>query len=914
MRGQLNKALVKKCLKTFASFLGWIPLGYIFETDIIEKLLEHFFTIPTFRNDTLPWLVEITGLKIDETDPKYNEYMEKQYILFISFIDNAVTVTMGKDLSNEHKLVTETQKPHFEIFCLQVGMLISEFLKNQISKIENLIVNNPNDFTRTLQAALEKSLEFLIQLSNIPEGEVFKITMDFWHDFTYYIMVSTKGKALFSKTGDQSLINLQQNDLLLKNSELRTKVFPTACKLICECIIDNMAKPEEVLVVIDENGNAVEEQYRDTETLTLYNTMRANLVYLTNIDSNMVYKIMTSKLSFLLANESNFTFDALNKLWWGLGSISECMQEEEENKFVVTVIKELLNLVEKKKGKNNKALVAADIMYVVGQFPRFLITHWAFLKTVIKKLNEFMHEKHPGVQDMATEVFLKISKKTKHMFVKSHENEEPYVHHLIRTLKENTSDLEIKQILHIYEGIGFMISEEKDENQREIQLQNLMQYTQEDFAKVLETANNDSTSLQDIEMIKMIAFIIKANERVASSLGYPYYTHLGKIFQELLQLYKCYSQNISFAISNSTQVNISILKAMRTVRREILNLVATFVSKSTDWMKTMFNNQNGHIGSTTSEDPTVILSELIPKLSELIEDYNSNVPNARDPEVLSLFATLVKYIGDSMNLYIPDILNYMFESTLSMISNDFTEFMDFRRNFFRLIQNIIDNCLDGLFNSTEENFKICIDSIIWAVKHYQTELADIGLDTMNELLSKVVSNKEVSNVFFGKFYMSILEDTFFVLTDSLHKSGFYKQALIIMKLIAVVENEMIDINLSSDYDSTKQFVIDYLANALVTQFSNTNKVQIETFVLNMFNKWNDRKEFVNTMRDFLIWLKEYAGDDKDDLYKQEQQEAIKEAQEKENVRKQAIPGLIKPEAFQKSNGTLPTDEDEEDEF
>jgi exportin-1 len=84
-------------------------------------------------------------------------------------------------------------------------------------------------------------------------------------------------------------------------------------------------------------------------------------------------------------------------------------------------------LVEKKKGKNNKALVAADIMYVVGQFPRFLCSHWAFLKTVVKKLNEFMHEKHPGVQDMATEVFLKISKKTKHMFVQRHDNDEPFV-------------------------------------------------------------------------------------------------------------------------------------------------------------------------------------------------------------------------------------------------------------------------------------------------------------------------------------------------------------------------------------------------------------------------------------------------------------------------------------------------------
>ena len=57
----------------------------------------------------------------------------------------------------------------------------------------------------------------------------------------------------------------------------------------------------------------------------------------------------------------------------------------------------MLNLCEKKTGKSNKALVASDIMYVVGSFPTFLTGHWPFLKTVIKKLNEFMHEKHPGV-------------------------------------------------------------------------------------------------------------------------------------------------------------------------------------------------------------------------------------------------------------------------------------------------------------------------------------------------------------------------------------------------------------------------------------------------------------------------------------------------------------------------------------
>jgi exportin-1 len=48
------------------------------------------------------------------------------------------------------------------------------------------------------------------------------------------------------------------------------------------------------------------------------------------------------------------------------------MTVDEENKFVVLVIKELLNLCEFSKGKSNKALIASDIMYVVGQFPNFL--------------------------------------------------------------------------------------------------------------------------------------------------------------------------------------------------------------------------------------------------------------------------------------------------------------------------------------------------------------------------------------------------------------------------------------------------------------------------------------------------------------------------------------------------------------
>lgn len=182
---------------------------------------------------------------------------------------------------------------------------------------------------------------------------------------------------------------------------------------------------------------------------------------------------------------------------------------------------------------------------------------------------------------------------------------------------------------------------------------------------------------------------------------------------------------------------------------------------------------------------------------------------------------------------------------------------------------------------------------------------------MNELLSKIVMNKEIANVFFGKFYNYILFDTFSVLTDSLHKSGFYKQALIIMKLISVVEEDMITSQLSQEM-ANKDFVLEYLSQTLSERFPNTNKVQIKTFVINMFNNSGDKKEFISTMRDFLICLKEFAGESQDELFKQEQQEAFLDAQRKEELRRQSIPGLAKPEAFEKRNGNLNLDEEEEE--
>jgi len=124
-----------------------------------------------------------------------------------------------------------------------------------------------------------------------------------------------------------------------------------------------------------------------------------------------------------------------------------CLDEDTEKRFLVTVIKDLLGLCEIKRGKDNKAVVASDIMYIVGQYPRFLKAHWKFLKTVVNKLFEFMHETHEGVQDMACDTFIKIAQKCRRHFVMHQSGEtEPFVDEILRLLHRITVDLSPQQV------------------------------------------------------------------------------------------------------------------------------------------------------------------------------------------------------------------------------------------------------------------------------------------------------------------------------------------------------------------------------------------------------------------------------------------------------------------------------------
>lgn len=203
---------------------------------------------------------------------------------------------------------------------------------------------------------------------------------------------------------------------------------------------------------------------------------------------------------------------------------------------------------------------------------------------------------------------------------------------------------------------------------------------------------------------------------------------------------------------------------MRTVKKETLKLIETFIEKS--------------------EDPRVVTQNFIPPLLEaVLGDYKTNIPDARDPEVLSVMTVTINKLQAAITPDIPRILDNVFECTLQMITTNFQDYPEHRLHFFTMIRAINCYCFQGMsfptffdnpafFHISPTHFKLIIDSIVWAFKHTERQISETGLNILLELLKNVSeAGPEVSAAFYKTYFLSLLQDVFYVLTDTFHKSG-----------------------------------------------------------------------------------------------------------------------------------------------
>ena len=669
-------SLLKVTLQTLQRFLTWIPLGFIFQTKLVDALLNKFFPEPMFRNDTLDCLTEIGNLK--DLEPQYDPLFRK---LFAGFLQR-----LGEMFSPETDLA-----PAFEngteddcIFIQRLALFLSGFFKAHLK-----IMEAPES-----RQDLLKGLNYLVKVSEVPDTEIFRICLEAWHMLAHDLYNAEKGRG----SGGGPL-NLSWD--LNGSGQSRQYIYGQVLTGTRRVMIANMAKPEEVLIVEDENGDIVRETTKDTDVIAQYKTMRETLVFLTHLNSDDTEGIMLTKLTEQV-DGTDWSWNNLNTLCWAIGSISGAMSEDEEKRFLVTVIKDLLGLCEMKKGKDNKAVVASNIMYVVGQYPRFLKAHWKFLKTVVNKLFEFMHEIHPGVQDMACDTFLKIATKCKRKFVTLQAEEStPFICELVERLPSTISDLEPHQVQSFYESVGCMLSDKGPQVtlDRPAILAKLMDMPNRTWRMIMDNAMKNVESLVEPNTIKEIIKILKSNNRVCHSVGPLFTTQLQTFFLDMLNVYKVYSERISAAISQQGAIatQMSLVRTMRSAKKEVLRLLNVFIQKS---------------GPPEAEPRAVAQGFIPPVLDPILGDYQRNIAGARDPEVLLLFTTVVEKLKSHVVDDVPRIMESTFECTLQMITVNFEDYPEHRIRFYQFLRVSAKMLAFDLISST-----LCIDLLHYISHH-----------------------------------------------------------------------------------------------------------------------------------------------------------------------------------------------------
>lgn len=337
------------------------------------------------------------------------------------------------------------------------------------------------------------------------------------------------------------------------------------------------------------------------------------------------------------------------------------------------------------------------------------------------------------------------------------------------------------------------------------------------------------------------------------------------------------------------------VRGLRTVKKEILKLINTYVE--------------------FADELEMIHQNIVPGLLKaVLLDYRNNVPDAREPEVLNVMSTIIRTLQGLMLEQVPDILDSVFECTLDMINKDFAEYPEHRVEFFKLLREINLRCFPALLKLDQRHFKLVIDSCMWASKHDNRLVEGEGLNMCLELMSNMAdADTNTCNAFFQSFFTTILQDVFFVLTDSDHKAGFKYQSMLLARMFLLVgtgkpAGPIYTPDQAAAGTSNRDFLSSFVANLLSNAFPNltlyvslkriSNKTdkyrpQIQRFIADLFSQADDINRFKITLRDFLIQLKEFAGDNAD-LFAEDREKEAQAVKDQQRERAMKIGGLLKP--------------------
>ena len=852
-QGTVKASLVNAALATMSHYLKWVPQGTLFESNLIDLLISKFWDSLSFRIEIVKCLTEAFSLSVGPgqiADMAVNSMCLQKMSQWINQVAEKLN-HLPRVIVIEKRSPSASERLFYETFFNQVSIMVFAMVKS------NFYVVNQNITTAV------QMMQVLVRITDISQEESFKSFVDMWLLVTDSLVAGARRVAAslpVSETSSEldildSYVPLQENseEVHIPSSSIIAQYIPILSEL-GKVLIMHMAQPPEVTITETDDGSIERADTKETAELDLYNCMSRCLQNITFIDRSLLEGTLLGMLKELTGSvrskgqQEQWNSQLLSKITWAAGSIAGVTpsvdSEAAEKRFTFEMIRELLSLCNLHNSKTNRAIVASNVLFYCAKHHRFLRSNHKFLRTVFKKLFEFMSEPTVGVKEMASDTFLVISRSCSHKLVDSvsegGSSYAPFVDSLVPEIQSFIEPLEALQKCTVFEAIGHLVNAVPagDMQRQEELCRGYISPFLDNWTRVLASANANPTILFELEVIRELSLFLRVFERFVFGVGRGKAVEkvIVQIYEDMLRLYRVYSETVAQGVSQN-RGNWEAFKLMRKVKGDCLRLISTFVEVSV--------KPKGMTKPDGSQYYAVAAS-IVPRLLDyVLEDYRS----AKDHEVLQLVSGLCKHLTDSIAPAIGMIFDKLFNPTRDLLAQDPRGFPDHRLGFYEMLKSVNSFCFSPLLSHLVQSDQLSayLETIVSGVQNDHPQVADLGLSTLNQFLESLSRmNPNDFAPIYVRVFAPLITVILTVMTDKLHDSGKELQIKILLHLLTVVNARMLEPALTgSQAESHINCVLTQIGPALVP-------AQREAFVRLLMNSVSDSERFKRLMNDLKI--------------------------------------------------------------
>ncbi|KAI7873048.1 CRM1 C terminal-domain-containing protein [Spinellus fusiger] len=787
-------------LEALQRILSWIPMRFIFESDLIETLQSKLLQEKKQRNLALKCFTEIIGI---EVSPRYHQRLTGLYESVIKIVSQIIPFN-----SNVSDLY-QTADTHDQELVQDLALFLTTFLSKYLGLVENTV-------NKTM--AID-SHNYLLKLSRVPEREILKICFEYWGKMVYEIREQTSRNTTPSHTQASYML------------------YADILKELNYIIIENIVQPDEVLIITEEQGEIKREFIQQSDTSALYKSMHQVFGSLTSLDVQGAHLSICENLT-VLTSASEWAWKKLYKLCWAVGAMSGSMEESKEEQLLTDLTQSLFGLLQTSThSKDQTYVVISCIFYLAKHYLHFLKTHQDFLRFVMDKIMTYFHDAEVCLQDIACNTFLKICQGCQQELTAiPPDNQVSMVEALILDMQRVTSDLGSNQVCIVYESIGHVLSTAPFEYQTRL-ISPWMSLPNEAYRTVLQQVQANPTLLQTAATLRTIINVIKINTAACSSVGPSYWGQLDSIFPGLITTYQ-------------QQGKSQVLKSLRRVKTEILSLVETVMvaSEKLDQDNALFSQLLNVIMKDYEHSVEYVKeSGVLDAMTSVLEKMNNHIwPGLLEATIACLFKPTLSMISQNL-VDFPDHRHGFYRLVRVLNRQCIHDLLSSSPETFQLF---VESILWGTKHTTRDISQVALQTCLDLIHNIgQLEDEDQASAFYEAFYVRIL--REIINVLVDPDYTNGFNYQSQVLATML---SLVQEGDIYTRLFdpTTVENPLM---------SNTEFLQLHVQQLLSEAFPLLQKDQIDVLVMGMFEYSEDLFKFQSDLRDFLIDIREVSEED-----------------------------------------------------